>query len=352
MARYLVVGNLAYPAQQDMKIFLSHPEAEFLHRGPGKDMQGAQKRTDREILEDVKQRKYEFIFAGANRFPHFNPRKGFFDNLANVIGKTFQNPHILTGGFPYARNADRLVGLDLECCPVIDNRRFQMLDLSICYFKRDLPQNPCYAFLYTHPKTENGGNVMLTRPFNRWLDKLRPISLGIEDAKAEKLAAVEAPKKADVFFAGDLSGRPNRLAGIHHLERLKSEGYQIDISTEKLPFDEFIRRCAQAYLVWSPEGFAWDCYRHYEVAAAGSVPLLMTSPSYCYKPFMDNETAVFYHVEGDHLAVRVRQALQNRAHLAKIGQAARQFVLKWHTHGALARYVIEESRRTLAMKTK
>jgi hypothetical protein len=53
-------------------------------------------------------------------------------------------------------------------------------------------------------------------------------------------------------------------------------------------------------------------------------------------------------VEGDHLAVRVRQALQNRARLVEMGRAARRHVLQWHTHLALSRYVIEETRRTLA----
>jgi hypothetical protein len=63
---------------------------------------------------------------------------------------------------------------------------------------------------------------------------------------------------------------------------------------------------------------------------------------------MDNEHTIYYRVEGDHLAVRVRQALQNRHRLVEMGQAARQHVLTWHTHGALSRYVIEETKHTLA----
>lgn len=347
MARYLVIGNLGYKEKQDMKIFLSHPEAEFLHLGPGRDVFGVQKRPSREILADVKREKYELIYAGSTRFPYFNPRKGFFKNLAHVVGKYFQNPHLILDRFPYAQNAARLAGLDLECCPVIDNRRFRVLDLCICYFKRDLPQNPCNAFLYTDSKTECSGNVLNTPRFNGWVRKLRPISLGIDDALAAKLAVIEGPKKTDVFFAGDLSCRPNRMSGFHHLKRLKSEGYNIDIALERIPHEEFIRRCAQAYMVWSPEGFAWDCYRHYEVGASGSVPLMQISPSYCYSPFMDGENAIFYNVECDHLAVRVRQALQNRARLAEMGRAARWHVLRWHTHEALGRYVVEETFRTL-----
>lgn len=352
MARYLAVGNLGYKEKQDMKILFSHPEAEFLHLGPGRDVFGIQKRRSREIFADLKRKKYDLICAGSTRFPRFNPRKGFLNNLANVAGKYFQHPHLIFDRFPYAQNADRLVGLDLECCPVIDNRRFLELDLCICYFKRDLPQNPCNAFLYTHFKTECSGNVLQTPPFDRWVSKLRPISLGIDDSTAAQLAAVDIPKKTDVFFAGDLANRPNRMSGIHHLEHLKSEGYNIDIALERIPYDEFIRRCAQAYIAWSPEGLAWDCYRHYEVAASGTVPLMQVSPSYCYAPFMDGENALFYNVEGNHLAARVRQALQNRARLMEIGRAARQHVLQWHTHGAIGRYVIKEALRTLEANGK
>jgi Glycosyl transferases group 1 len=354
MARYLVVGNLGYVQKPDMKIFFSHPEAEFLHTGPGRDIFGVQKRPARQILADARHGKYDLVIAGSSLFPNFNPRKGFFRNLVNVVGKYLQNPHLIVAGeFPFAKIPTGLAALDCEDNPVIDNRRFQVLDRAVCYFKRELPQNPCNAFLYTHAKTECNGNVLRTAPFDRWVSKLRPISLGIDDAKAAKLSAVETAKKTDVFFAGQLHLRPNRLTGIRQLERLKSEGYKIDIviqrsPRERMPQDEFFQRCAQAYLVWSPEGFGWDCYRHYEVGAVGSVPLMQSPPIQRHAPLMDNEHAVFYHVEGDHLAVRVRQALQNRARLVEMGQAARRHVLKWHTYGALSRYVIEETKRTLA----
>lgn len=38
MARYLVVLNLSNLAKQDVKIFLTNPEAEFLHMGIGRDV--------------------------------------------------------------------------------------------------------------------------------------------------------------------------------------------------------------------------------------------------------------------------------------------------------------------------
>jgi hypothetical protein len=348
MPRYLVAGNLGYVEKPDLKIFFPHPEAEFLHVGPGKDVFNIQKRPSRLILADARSGKYDLVISGSSLFPNFNPRKGFFRNAANLLRKFMQNPRLLRSGrLPHWQIPTALAVLDCEDNPIVDNRRFRELEQAVCYFKRELPQNPCNAFLYTHPKTECNGNVLRIEPFKRWVPKLRPISLGIDDASAEKLARLAVPKKTDIFFGGTTELRPNRITGIQQLERLKAEGFKVDIITEKIPRAEFLERCAQAYLVWSPEGFGWDCYRHYEVAAAGSVPLLQTCPLFRHAPFLDNETAIYYQVEGDHLAVRVRQALQNRARLIEMGEAARQHVLKWHTHLALSRYVIEETRRTL-----
>lgn len=348
MPHYLVAGNLGYVQKPDMKIFFSHPDAEFLHVGPGRDVFGVQKRTARQILADARGGKYDLVITGSSLFPNFNPRKNFFRNLANVAGKLVQHPRlILAGRFPHWKIPSPLAVLDCEDNSVVDNRRFRELDQAVCYFKRELPQNPCNALLYTHPKTECNGNILRTEPFNRWVPKLRPISLGLDDASAQQLARLTTPKKTDIFFGGTTELRPNRMTGIRQLEQLKAEGFKIDIITKKIPRDEFHQRCAQAYLVWSPEGFGWDCYRHYEVAAAGSVPLLQTCPLFRHAPFLDDQHAIYYQVEGDHLAVRVRQALRNRARLIEMGEAARQHVLQWHTHLALSRYVIAETQRTL-----
>jgi hypothetical protein len=255
---------------------------------------------------------------------------------------------LLTGRvFPYSKLGPTLVGVDLQDSPIVRNSRFRILQHSVCYFKRELPPNPCNAFLYTTAKTEDNSNVLRSRVFQCWIKKLRPISLGIDADTCRKLSSLEAAKKTDVFFAGNLENRPNRQAGLKQLERLKAEGYAIDLAPEKLPRDEFLRRCAQARIVWSPEGFGWDCFRHYEIALVRSVPLMQSPTIHRYAPLMDGEHALYYYVEGDHLAARVRQALQNPARLVEMGQAARQHVLAWHTHEALSRYVIQETQNTL-----
>lgn len=334
----------------DMRIFLSNPDVEFLHTGYIRDdILVPQRRPRHDVVKDALDGKYELILAGNNAFPYPNPRKSWFKNFANLGWELLRSPSLLAGGlFPYSKLGSRLVGIDMDDRPIVDNRWFGILESCVCFFKRELFQNPCNSFLYTSARTECNGNVLHSEKFRRWIKKLRPISLGIAPEICSEYSAMNVPKKTDVFFAGEMTNRPNRPSGFRQLEQLAKEGLAIDIVDGKLPRPEFLKRCAQAHIVWSPEGFGYDCLRHYEVAMLGSVPLMQSPTIQRYSPLADGEQALYYYVEGDHLAVRVRQALQNRARLVEMGQAARGHVLRWHTHEALGRYVIEETRRTMA----
>ena len=241
-----------------------------------------------------------------------------------------------------------LAGIDMSDSMVVHNRRFGVLDKCVCFFKRELPQNPANAFLFTTAKTEDSRNVTNIKFFRDAIKKLRPISLGVDTATAARIAEIRTEKRVDVFFAGRLESRLNRQAGLKQLESLKTEGYVVDVAGERLPRDEFFRRCAQPYLVLSPEGNGWDCWRYYEVALTGSVPLMQSPTIRRHAPLRDEEHAIYYFIEENHLAVRVRQALQNRPRLVEMGLAARQHVLTWHTHEALSCYIIEETQRTRA----
>ena len=347
MARYLAVGNCYDKDWCDLRIFFSNAKIEFLNTGTDKRWHGLQQRPDRAILRDVRHGKYELVFAGDTGFPHFNPRKGLLTNFCNTTWKTLCHPNLLAGRlFPFSRLSVPLAGIDMGDSMVLDNRRFSILESCVCFFKRELPQNPSNAFLYTTSKTETSCNVTNIEFFRRSIKKLRPISLGVDAATAARIAAIHPEKRVDLFYAGRLENRLNRQAGLKQLERLKAEGFAVDVANERLPREEFFRRCAQAYLVWSPEGNGWDCWRHYEAALAGSVPLMQSPTIRRHAPLRDDVHAIYYFVEDDHLAVRVRQALQNRPRLIEMGLAARQHVLTWHTHEALNRYVVEETQRT------
>jgi hypothetical protein len=355
MARYLIVGNLSknqtpdIKAPWDIRIFFDHPEAEFLNSGPRADIFDKQRRPTRAILADARRGAYDLIVLGNTFYPAFNPRKGWLRNAANFVKQSALHPNLLVSAFfRHMGNRTPLVGLDMEDVPIVDNSRFPVLRRAVCYFKRELPQNPCNAFLYTNSKTQCNGNVMQLKFFREAIAKLRPISIGVDNETCRQLLQYNFPKKTDVFFSGDCTNRINRQRGLEQLEILRREGYAIDVVHERLPREEFLRRCAQAHIVWSPEGYGWDCFRHYEVALVGSAPLMQTPTIYRYAPLEDGVHGIYYYVENDGLAVRVRQALQNRSGLIAMGQVARRFVLEKHTLQALSGYVIQETRDALA----
>ena len=348
MSKYLAVGNLSEAHTRDIKIFSPHPDFEFLNVGQGRDRFNLQHRATGRILGDARRRRYDLVFVGKIFYPFFNPRKSLIRNCWKLVREVARHPNILTGRiFPYSRYNGRLAGIDMQDCPIIDNSRFSILRQCVCYFKRELPQNPANAFLYTNAKAEEGENILHSESFRAMVRKLRPISLGLDVTAYKNLAMTEAPKKTDVFFAGNTQHKLNRQIGLKQLERLGTEGYKIDIAKDRLSLQEYMMRCAQAHLVWSPEGGGWDCYRHYEAAWAGSVPLMQSPIIRRYAPLVDEVHALYYYVEDDHLLFRVRQALQNRARLIEMGRAARAHVLAKHTFEALSRYVVEETKRTL-----
>ena len=346
--KYLAIGDLAKsPASRDVRMFFSHPDFEFLNTGPGPDVSGMQRRSTSAILAQARKGDYELVVAGKTRAPYCNPRKSILRNAYNNAVSLLRHPNLWTGmGFPWAKLGGRLAVVDYSDSPIVDNSRFTALRHCACYFKRELPQNPSWSFLYTGAKVEDPSNVSRRPFYSDALRKLRPIPLGIDLSKNPFRWEAAIPKKADVFFAGNVDSYFSRMQGVKILEQLRKDGYRVDFPQSRLPQDEFMLRCAQAYLVWSPEGSGWDCFRHYEAGFAGSVPLMNAPTIFRYKPLPEGESALYYFIEGDDLGHKIRQALGNRERLVQMGLAARQHILQWHTTDAIGRYVVEETRRT------
>lgn len=261
---------------------------------------------------------------------------------------------ILAGRFPLVRafapqllrwrGRAPVVVLDREDLPVINRNNLFLLDRCRLFFKRELPADRWRVFL----KTAHG-NLPTPRfrlaPRNRErIAKLRPLSIGPPMAADGLLALAPVAKTADVFFAGRVKGSSSlRERGFAELEALRDAGVTVDIPDTPLPPDEFYRRCSAAWLVWSPEGFGWDCYRHYEAPVCGSVPLMNHPSIERYAPLRHGEHALYYDPEPGGLTRAIQAALADKARLTRIAAAGRAHVLAHHTADAIARYVVETS---------
>ena len=100
-----------------------------------------------------------------------------------------------------------------------------------------------------------------------------------------------------------------------------------------------------SWLVWSPEGSGWDCYHHYEVCLAGSVPVINYPSIRRYAPLLDGIHCIYYGVEAEDLLLKVKAAFADKARLIAMARAGRKHVLQHHTTQRLGEYILKELER-------
>jgi hypothetical protein len=271
-------------------------------------------------------------------------------SIAGIVRRTFSRkflaaPSSLTRSFGICalpRTLDvPLVILDTEDTPAINRHAFALLDRARLYFKRELPIDHWRVFFKTaHADLPTRRMRLRARELGR-VAKLRPLSLGVPAASLAQARFHTGDKTADVFFAGQLAGSSTvRTAGEGQLAALRREGWRIDIPDRTLPLAEFLARCGQAWLTWSPEGYGWDCFRHYEAPLVGSVPVISRASAYRHAPLRHGEHCFYYDVEEDGLAQTIRSALADKERLRHMARAACDFVLQHHTQQAVCDYVL------------
>ena len=276
---------------------------------------------------------------------HASPQ-GLFEGVARTIFRR----DALRGHLPLVRIfAQQLLRripttpvavLDLEDSPSILPCNEHLLEVATLYFKRELPPDRWRLFA-------RGGKTPTLRyrqasRYQHLLSKIRPLSLGIPAAvlNYEIPQSQAGDKDIDVFFSGRLRNSSTvRERGASELVQLANKGLRIEIGDAHMSSSDYLARCARSWLVWAPEGYGWDCFRPYEAALVGSVPLISRQTIERHMPLVESEHCIYYDLEIGELTHAVRRALKNRVHLVKMAEAARAHVLRHHTPKALAQHV-------------
>ena len=154
------------------------------------------------------------------------------------------------------RSQPAIVIVDNSDKPRISYETCRLLPTFTCYFKRELVPS------ITFDANEDA--------IHRRVHHLPLMVPNVDPAFSPR------PKHVDVFFAGQTRSKLRR-EGIVEIRALESLGISVDIPNETLTYPEYVDRMSAAWIVWSPRGFGWDCYRHYEACYAGSVPLINES---------------------------------------------------------------------------
>lgn len=203
--------------------------------------------------------------------------------------------------------------------------------------------------------TPSGGNPQTSRRGRRlvsWIDpgcpkqrdtsKLRPVSLGIS-SRAFGMISPAREKKWDLFFAGDLEEKGLRGRLLEECRHYgQSRGLRF-LLTGRMDYSEYLRTLSESRLSLSPPGMGWDCWRHYESLAAGSVPLMAYPTILQHRPAIDGEHCFYFAPEPGGLTRALDRGFAMQRQLPHLAEAGRRLVHEHHTFPKLREYVIRET---------
>ena len=278
--------------------------------------------------------------------PLWDRRHGFAVALKSML-RRLARPQTLGVGMVKPPSGIPLIMLDMNDEPSIPAHNLPLLDRALLCFKRELPLDFAKCFLDVTPALRTHRAVMASPFVQRNLAKLRPIAPALEEATVKLALATKAAKETDVFFAGTINSTL-RARGLPVLAALAQEGLRVDVCEGGLPPADYLARCARSWLTWSPEGYGWECLRHYESSLCLSVPVLSPPGIYRYQSLRDREHAFVYPAEGDGLRQTILAALADRPVLASMAEAARAHVLAHHTHRRIVDHMLSESLSAMA----
>jgi hypothetical protein len=252
---------------------------------------------------------------------------------------------------PFGRNATPsfkkqlpLVLLDFEDEPFVHSSVTQLFPTATRIYKRELPVDRWRLLQLTPSTARDEASHRNDAQAERDLEKISPLPLGLPlDERRHLIPTIAAAKRSDVFFAGQTAANSWLRRSAHHeLEQLREKGVVVDVPPDRLDPVVFYRRCSEAWLTWSPQGYGWDCFRHYEAAVCRSVPIINYPIIERYNGLRDGEHCIFYDPRPGALTEAVIRSLEIKSRLTEMGGAARQHVLKNHTPEATAERILSE----------
>ena len=225
-----------------------------------------------------------------------------------------------------------MIAIDMEDPRTVSRHSYFLFNRVRYFFKRELPVDRWQVFQHTGHSGMPGSRFRRKQKNRQRINLLRPISLGCTP-RGPVTADDPFPKKtSDVFVAAMPEGSATvRNEGLKQLRALAATGLRIDIPEERLSPEEFYQRMSAAWLTWSPEGFGWQCFRHYEAPLAFSIPLINEPTIVRYRALIDGVHAFYYQPdEPDSLGRVIRAALEDQARLHTIALTGRAHVLANH----------------------
>ena len=293
------------------------------------------------LQKGLSQGAWNVVLCHAPVHPAWDTRHGFVQALRHLFLR-LRKGRVIGTRFLERDVACPLVMLDFNDEPSISRHVFPLLDRCTLYFKRELPGDFAKAFLNAAPDLRDHPRVQTSDFFNRNAGKLRPISAAVPESTAAAAASLESGKTTDIFFAGTINSTVRRR-GFPVLEGLRAQGFRVDVCQGGVPRKEYLQRCASAWLTWSPEGYGWECHRHYEASLCRSVPVMSAPGVFRHQPLVDRLHGFFYPLEGDGLRDSLIAALSDKGRLEAMATEARRHALSHHTHSRIIEHILSSA---------
>ena len=229
------------------------------------------------LRETLAQGRYDMILLFDKRGAMFHAPRKTFANIVRqwkkrlVQGEARKYPpsYVFPLSLAELRQYAPIAAIDLRDPTYLEPGDIEILKQVNCYFKREIPYN---RFLLSHSFRRKSAQTPETLAL---VNKVCGIPLGILDDKFEQLRRLRTqPQEIDIFFGSRISNTMRATALRLLQEHAEERGWKVSASTESRSFDEYCQLIAKSKLTISVEGDGWDCFRHYEAAALGSLPVI------------------------------------------------------------------------------
>jgi len=192
--------------------------------------------------------------------------------------------------------------------------------------------------------------------------KLRPLTNGVPKKRIAKTARPMRERDIDLCFTGrivpgrspddpnlfgDLTHNPIRRDLYERCLKLKDR-HKVYCFNGVVPIEEYLELLQRSKLIVCAESFGCETFRHYEVSAAGAVPLVNWPYATNYMPFQPDVHAIYFSLIGDDFERTVARALADPAKLEEISRNTRAFTLEHKERGHVGDMIIEETLREQA----
>ena len=246
----------------------------------------------------------------------------------------------LAGLTRFARRGKLLVILDMTDHRTVYSRDKGGLKQCDLYFKRELADN-----LWGSLETQLDSGLCVAEQADRpWTEavarKLQPISLGIEKVEDWPEAEGFPDKKWDVFYSASAHKMiPAREKAAATMKALEARGLRVFCPDKPLDPVAYRKAMRQSWLCLSPGGFGWDCFRHYEIAASRSCPVITSPTISAYQPYVDGESGYVVDMAED-WTERIVELLKDKQAIEQTTRHAYEHVVAFHSFAALGKYVM------------